>query len=42
MDVPLFWLPAEATVNPNIIADWTFPGSISGTWTHTHLIKAAR
>jgi ABC-type transport system substrate-binding protein len=42
MDVPLFWLPAEAFVDPKVVADWTFPGSISGTWTHPEYIKAAR
>jgi peptide/nickel transport system substrate-binding protein len=41
MDVPLFWLPAEAMVDPTVVADWTYPGSISGTWTHVEYIKAA-
>lgn len=36
----LFWLPAEATVNPMFVEDWLFPGSISGTWTHVENIKA--
>ncbi len=39
--VPLFWLPAEMTVNPKVVADYIFPGSISGTWTHVDMIKAA-
>jgi len=38
----LFWLPAEATVNPEFVGEWSFPGSITGTWTHIHNIKAAR
>ena len=42
MSVPLFWLPAEIVVNPAIVADYVFPGSISGTWTHVQNIKAAR
>ena len=37
----LFWLPAQATVDPEIVGDWLFPGSITGTWTHIHNIKAA-
>ncbi len=38
---PLFWLPAYATVNPKIVGDYVFPGSISGTFTHVEYIKAA-
>ena len=41
MHVPLFWLPAEIVVNPRVVGDWVFPGSITGTWTHVHNIKAA-
>ncbi len=40
--IPLFWIPVEALANPSIIADWSFPGSISGNWTHVDYIKAAR
>jgi ABC-type transport system substrate-binding protein len=42
MDVPLFWLPAEAVVSPAVVDDYVFPGSISGTWTHVHNIHPAR
>jgi len=42
MDVPLFWLPAEAVVSPAVVGDYLFPGSISGTWTHVQNIRAAR
>ncbi len=41
-NVPLFWLPAEAVLDPGIVADYPWPGSISGTWTHVEHIKAAR
>ncbi len=41
-NVPLFWLPAEAAVNPKVVGDYVFPGAISGTWTHVDGIKAAR
>jgi len=37
---PLFWLPAEVTVNPEFITDWEFPGSITSTWTHVEYLKA--
>ncbi len=40
--VPLFWLPVEIAVNPQIVGDWVLPGSISGSFTHTENIKAAR
>lgn len=42
LDVPLFWLPVEAIADPRIVADWTYPGSLSGSWSHADLIKAAR
>ncbi len=41
-EIPLFWLPIEAIVDPKIVADWTFPGSATGSWTHVENIKAAR
>lgn len=42
MDIPLFWLPAEAVVDPKTVADYPWPGSISGTWTHPEYLKAVR
>ncbi len=39
--MPLYWLPAEIVVDPKIVGDYVFPGSISGTWTHVQNIKAA-
>jgi len=41
-NIPLFWLPAEVVVSPKVIADWVWPGSISGTWTHIENIKAVK
>ena len=40
--VPLFWLPPEAMVNPEIVSDYIFPGAITSTWTHLEFIKAAQ
>ena len=40
--VNLFWLPAEVEVNPAIVAGWSFPGSLTGTWSHFQNIRAAR
>jgi ABC-type transport system substrate-binding protein len=41
-DMPFFWLYAEAGVNPQYIADYTFPGSITGFFTHLEYIKLAQ
>ena len=40
--VPLFWLPTEVAVDPKIVGEWVYSGSISGSWTHIWNIKAAR
>ena len=39
--IPLFWIPAKIAVDPNVVADYVFPGNISGTWTHLYNIRAA-
>jgi ABC-type transport system substrate-binding protein len=38
-DMPLFWLHAEASVNPRYIAEYSFPGSITGFFTHLEYVK---
>lgn len=38
-ELPLFWLFADATVNPKYIAEYTFPGVITGYYTHLEYIK---
>jgi hypothetical protein len=40
-DMPLFWLFAEAAVNPKYIAQYLFPGVITGYFTHLEYIKVA-
>ena len=40
-NIPLFWLDTQVAVNPKFVADYLFPGSISGSWTHLENIKAA-
>ena len=40
-EIPLFWLYAEATLNPKYIAEYTFPGIITGYFTHLEYIKLA-
>lgn len=41
-NVNLFWLPAEAIVNPDVVEDWVFPSNVTGTWTHIYNIKGVR
>ena len=41
-DMPLFWLFAEAGVNPKYISEYTFPGSITGFFTHLEYLKLAQ
>ena len=41
MHVPLFWIPSEAVVDQNVVADYIFPGTITGLYTHVEYIKAA-
>jgi hypothetical protein len=40
-EIPLFWLFAEATVNPRYIGEYTFPGVITGSFTHLEYVKLA-
>ena len=40
--INLFWLPTEIMVNTSVVSDYTFPGNISGSWTHLEGIKAAK
>jgi peptide/nickel transport system substrate-binding protein len=40
--VPLFWLPQEVVANSSVVAEYPFPGNVTGIWTHLEYIKAAR
>ncbi len=40
-DIPLFWLFAEATINPRVVAEYVFPGTITGYYTHLEYVKLA-
>ena len=42
LSLPLFWLRAQAVVNPKFVDDYVFPGTISGTWTHVEYLKTAK
>ena len=37
-EIPLFWLNAEAVVNPEIVSRYSFPGSIPGSFTHLEYV----
>ncbi len=41
-EIPLFWIPVEAVVDPKYVADWYYPGAITGAWTHVYNIKAVK
>ena len=40
-EMPLFWLSAEAGVHPTYVAEYIFPGSITGFFTHLEYVKPA-
>jgi hypothetical protein len=40
-DIPLFWLFAEAAMNPKYVAEYVFPGTITGFFTHLEYVKIA-
>jgi peptide/nickel transport system substrate-binding protein len=39
--IPLYWIPAQVVYNPRVVADYHYPGNVTGTWTHTYTIKSA-
>ncbi len=41
-EIPMFWLFAEAAVNPKYIAEYVFPGVITGSFTHLEYVKVAQ
>jgi peptide/nickel transport system substrate-binding protein len=41
-EIPMFWLYADAAVNPKYIAEYTFPGIITGYFTHLEYVKVAQ
>src|SRR6266699_2726824 len=40
-EIPMFWLFAEAAINPKYIAEYVFPGVITGYFTHLEYVKLA-
>jgi peptide/nickel transport system substrate-binding protein len=41
VDMPLAALGFDMMVDPNVVAEWTFPGATTNSVSHWHLIKAA-
>ena len=40
-DLPMFWFPGSAVVNPDVISEYIFPGNRREIFTHMEWIKAA-
>ena len=40
-EVPLFWLPGQAVVDPDVIAEYVWPGNVDAGFDHFEYIKAA-
>lgn len=40
--IPLFWVPVHVVANPEVVDDWIFPGTVSGTYTHMWNIIGVR
>jgi peptide/nickel transport system substrate-binding protein len=41
-EMPLFWFYNEVAANPQVVADWDYPGLGGGRSTHFHLLKAVK
>ncbi len=42
MGIYLYWIPAQLVINPEFVASYNFPGSLSAIWTHYELLKAVK
>ena len=40
-EIPLFWLPGVAIVDPDVVGEYIFPGNRRQIWSHFEFIKAA-
>ena len=40
-ELPLFWLPGQAVVDPEVIAEYVWPGNVDAGFDHFEYIKAA-
>lgn len=40
--INLFWVPPQIVMNPQFVESWSWPGNVSGLWSHFDLIRAAK
>jgi hypothetical protein len=40
-EVPLFWLPGQAVVDPKVVAEYIWPGNVDAGFDHFEYIKSA-
>ncbi len=38
-NIPLFWIPADVMVNPNVVKEWVWPGNVGGFFSHLEYVK---
>ncbi len=38
-EMPMFWLYADAAINPKYVSEYVFPGNITGFYTHLEYVK---
>ena len=36
------YVPLEVMINPQVVENWTYPGTFNGGWSHFETISAAR
>ena len=41
-EIPLFWIPATVGLNPEVVQDYVFPGTITGSLSHLEYVEAAQ
>ncbi len=41
LTLPMLWIHADATYDPEVVAGYSFLGSLPSTWTHVHTIQGA-
>jgi ABC-type transport system substrate-binding protein len=41
-EVPLFWIPGQAVVDPRVISEYVWPGNVDAGFDHFEYIKATR
>ena len=42
LELPLLWLAAAAMINADIVANYTFPGTDPGVFSHLEYVESSR